>query len=256
MGLQRILLPCLVLLCGPGAASGLHRPAVPKITFTHSGLLEVYCGRVSPWKPDPAAMAELDRRLPEFTNIWEAEGPRLLAESARLTQMPYRFAESVATLHACPDMPSPSAPLAIAAARYTVAAGGGAESGLVSKLKPGDAVPKLPPQPLSDFVYTVWHEATHRYVQDIVDARGGTTPLLAKYAAEPRVVLHHLHLLALERLVWRAIGREAESRRREQEDLAKGYKLNVRAWSIVEQEGPEAFLRELRPVGPRGRNRN
>jgi hypothetical protein len=233
----------------PAAIVEPATPEVPAVTFSHSGLLEGYCANWSPAKPDPAAIAEVTRRLPEFQAAWDREGPALMRETVRVTGEPYRFKETIAVLHACPDMASLSYPLVIAVARYTDAAGGAAESGLVLRAARAGKLPlqKLPPKPIDDFADTVFHELQHRYITELIRRYpGGETPLMVKYAKESANTRHHLHLFAIERLVRRNLGSLAtyEAGRKRVRD--NGYQGYIRAYEIVDAEGPDRLVAELR----------
>ena len=115
--------------------------------------------------------------------------------------------------------------------------------------QPKASLPKLPPLPMSDFVYGVWHEVMHRYVNDAIAALpGGTTPLLRKYADSNPVIRAHLHMFAIETLLWRKLGREVETEERIAEKKARGARAYSRAYEIVALESPEALVAELRPA--------
>jgi hypothetical protein len=241
------------LLLGMAAAliAAADPPAAeyPAIRFVHPQLIERYCATWSPAKPDPAAMAEVTRRLPEFQAAWDREGPALMRETVRLTGQPYRFKEALAALHACPDLSSMSSPMMIAAARYTEAAGGGAESGLVVRAAKAGKLPfaKLPPRPLADFTATVFHEVQHRYAYDLVSGfPNGMTPIMAKYANEHVVTRNHLHLFAIEKLVRQKLGSSAVYEAGRQRMRENGYTNYVRAHEIVEAEGAERIVAEIR----------
>ncbi len=228
----------------------LARPADqngPSVTITHLGLFERHC--IERFTPEPGAVDEIKARLPEFRAAWAAEGPELLRAAAKLTGHPFRFSETVATLQGCTGVPSMSAPLTIEAAPFTQAAGGKDVLVKVDGAAPARALlPKLPPQPIRKFVYSLWHELMHRYVSDSLAAIGpGTTPLLRKYAAEHNVTRNHLHLFAIERVLWRQIGRETEIAERIAEKKARRARYYERAYEIVEEEGAGAFIAEMRP---------
>lgn len=227
--------------------------ALPRVTFVHARLLEGYCGQVSAVKPDPAAIEEVTRRLPEFQAAWDRDGPVLMRATLEVSGVAYGFSERNYDLHACPDMSSMSSPPILAVARYTHAAGAGAESGLVRRaVESGRPWAKLPPRPISDFVYTVWHELAHKHVVDALGFASGQrpveTPFLKKYAAEPFTVRWHLHLFAIEKLALRKLGREAEYAARYERLKQSGYKNYVRARDIVESEGAEAIVADLQTI--------
>ena len=235
------------------APSPAHSAQLPRVTFVHARLLEGYCLQVSAAKPDPASIEEVTRRLPEFQAAWDRDGPALMRATVNVSGISYRFSERSYDLHACPDMSSMSSPPILAVARYTHAAGAGAESGLVRRaVEAGKPWAKLPPRPMSDFVYTVWHELAHKHVVDAFGFAPGQrpveTPLLKKYAAEPVTVRWHLHLFAIEKLALRKLGREAEYAARYERLKQSGYKNYVRTRDIVESEGAEAIVADLQTL--------
>lgn len=101
---------------------------------------------------------------------------------------------------------------------------------------------------MTNFVSVLWHEMSHRFVHDIRDRYPDRmTPLLAKYSAEPPVVLNHLHLYALEQLVYRQLGLQRDlDLIRSVQQKARNAAVTARALEIVAKETPEAFVRELR----------
>ena len=239
----------LLLLSGAlQAANPSTGVAVPLVKIDHSTLIERYCDSASAAKPDPAVSAELDARLSEFQAAWDKEGPQLLAEDVRLTGQPFRFHETIAALSACPDLPSMSLPLTINAVRFTRAYLSSA-SAPPQPVGLGRVGPPPGPRkvlPLSGFAAVLWHEVTHRFVHDIIFAKPGhTTPLLQKYKGESQITRSHLHLFALNQLIWRKLGREREFDAQEQSLRSRGIKAYVRALEIVRAEGAEKFVAEL-----------
>ena len=76
------------------------------------------------------------------------------------------------------------------------------------------------------FTCTVWHEIGHRYVDDILESSGGSPPLLIKYAGENQMIRFHLHLMALDKLVYTRLGRGAEYDARVAQKLRPGLRLS------------------------------
>lgn len=240
-------MPALLLAIAALAPSA---NSLPTLSFVHSGLIERYCASTSTVKPDEHVLAEIDEKMPEFRAAWAAEGPKLMAANVAATGRPYLFRETVATLHACRDMPSYSAPFLLAVAQFTATGASLAPVAIAGLERNGSRVaapasPGLPP--MSGFTYLVWHESTHRYINDIIDQLPGrTTPLLTKYATEDGVALSHLHLFALEQIVYRRLGREKEWAERNARLRARGFKSAVRAVDIVGIETAERLVAELR----------
>jgi hypothetical protein len=249
-GENMLLTTFSLMIVAPATGQSAH---LPRVAFVHARLLEGYCGQVSAAKPDPAAVEEVTRRLPEFQAAWDRDGPELMRATVDVSGIQYRFSERSYDLHACPDMSSMSSPPILAVARYTHAAGAGAESGLVRRaVDAGEKWAKLPPRPMSDFVYTVWHELAHKHVVDALGfapgQRPAETPILKKYAAEPPTVRWHLHLFAIEKLALRKLGRETEYAARYERLKQSGYKNYIRAREIVESEGAEAIVADLQTL--------
>ena len=235
-GMMIALAAALVAQPATGGAND-GAAALPRVTIVHQGLIERYCASASAQRPDPAVLEQVEARLPEFRAAWAERGPALMAASVEVTGQPHRFAETVATLHACPGMNSMSAPLLIDAGRYI----GRSDE---------DSAPDdpLPPRRLAHFAYTLWHELEHRHVGDILRSLPGrSTPLLERYRTEDRVTLNHLHLFAVEQLVLRGLGREEEFHARGLEYANRGNAPYARAYRIVVEVGAEAWVDELRP---------
>jgi hypothetical protein len=230
------------------AALVVAQPATPNVEIVHSGLIERYCADAAPQKPNPAVMAEIDQRVAEFQAAWAKEGPTWLAENVRITGRPYQFHETEATLSACPDIASMSAPLLINVVRFTRAYAASTEPPPRPAGLGGAAPPPGPRVSLSfgDFPHVLWHEVTHRYVHDIITSRPGrTTPLLQKYAGESQVTRSHLHLFALDMKISERLGRQADFDRQEEQVKQRGMRGYVRAIEIVRAEGPDKFIAEL-----------
>lgn len=206
----------------------------PRVLIVHQGLVERYCAASSGHEPAEGLAEQVSSRIAEFRDAWAALGPELMQATVAVTGAAYGFAETVATLHACPDMGSMSAPLLIDAGRY-LEAHDGEEAGQFTERE------------RRHFAYTLWHEIEHRHIGEMLRARGGSTPLLRAHAGESQVTLVHLHLLAIEQLVYRRLGREEEFHLRGRNYARQGNSAYARAYEIVLAEGAEALVAELRP---------
>jgi len=221
----------LVLLSSIGIVAGAE-PAYPEVTFQYSPIFDEPCAAATKQVIDPEAVKELQSRFSSFQETWRKDGPPLLGAVPELTGVSFRFRETKAALILC-DFPSMANPLMINVTRY---------------LK---ATAKEPVSPLAVFSNSIFHETLHRYVSDWLDTRGRTTPLLEKYRAEPTVVRAHLHLFAIERLVYRKLGREKDL------EMVIASQQAIPPWpafkrtrEIVEREKPESFLQEFQNTGP------
>ncbi|HVE77610.1 MAG TPA: hypothetical protein VNA89_02055 [Gemmatimonadaceae bacterium] len=221
-------LVAVLSLAGAPASAQPAAPDVPRVTFAVTPLLDGPCARLTGAAPDTVATRELRGRFEEFLGLWAAQGPPLLRAAVEATGRPFAFGETIAAMHLCPGLASMSLPLLVSMRRYlrTPPAGELADS-------------------LARFPAVVFHELLHRYVVDLIGSEPAT-PLWRKYAAEPAVVRWHLHLMAIEEVAFRRAGRE-----RELASVHTDYRRwpsYQRAREIVEAEGVEAFLAELRAL--------
>jgi len=214
-----------------GLFLGLALPAngsdIPWITLAYSPTFDEACAARLGQPLEPEAVEELNQLMPAFESAWLQDGPEWLAATRVTVGHPFSFREVTARLVTC-GIASRSRPVVINVRPHLQATAG----------RPAD---------LRQFASTVFHELLHQYVIDSLDGQAGDTPLLRKYAGEPAVVRDHLHLFAVEEAVYQRRGQSAELRAVEafQARLIGG-KLFGRAREIVEAEGIDAFLAELR----------
>jgi hypothetical protein len=201
---------------------------VPVVTVDYSNLLDMACSQRANITLDTALVAHLLRALPMYEEQWSASGPALLREEAAVIGRPFGFHEVRAAIITC-GVPSMSFPVILNAGSFRRA--------------PTEA------DEASVFVNTLWHEISHRQIDEIIRRLpGARTPLLVKYAAEPPVVLNHLHLYAVQELVYGRLNRMAEVQAAiAVEQQLRNRVIFDRAHQIVAVEGAEAFVRELRP---------
>ena len=216
----------LVLLSSLAVAANAE-PAYPEVTFQYSPVFDDACADATKQPINPEAVKELQSRFASFQDAWRKDGPQLLAAVPELTNVPFRFRETKAAL-ILGGFPSMANPLMINVTRYVKATAHGS------------------PAPLEVFSNALFHEILHRYVTDSIGTRPHATPLLEKYATEPKVVVGHLYLFAIEALVYRKLGREKDL----EAVLASQQTIPLwpafkRAREIVEKEKPESFLREF-----------
>jgi len=228
----RTITAFLVLLSSIAVGAGATEPAYPEVTFQYSPVFDDACADATKQKIDPEAVKELQSRFASFQDAWRKDGPQLLGAVPELTNVPFRFRESKAALVLC-DFPSMANPLMINVNRYLKVTAQG------------------PAAPVEVFSNALFHETLHRYITDWLGTRGHTTPLLEKYKAEPKVVLTHLHLFAIEALVYRKLGREKDLEAViVSQQAIPPWPSFKRAREIVEKEKPENFLQEFRQEAP------
>lgn len=228
----RLGVATLALLTGTlpaGTAPAAESGDVPRVDVVYNSGFDEGCAFRVQEPLDPEAVTELDELMPRLEAAWQRDGPVLLMATRDVVGMPFRFQKTTARVLTC-GVASRSHPLAINVRPYLRATAGGRRTAL--------------PQ----FARTVFHEVLHRYVMELMAQRGlRDTPLLRKYGSEPEEVRDHLHLFAIEEVVYRRAGREGELEDVEsfEAGLVKA-RLFARSRQIVRAEGAQAFLDELR----------
>lgn len=196
----------------------------PQLFFNYSNLYDDVCTGGNSKEIDPVWAEEAEHRTAEFATLWEKNGPSLLNQLLDDFQKGFSRKEITATLSVCPQS-SISNPLVINVKPY---------------LK--TFMPQYPSWPDHAFVDAVFHELIHNWLDENL---AWPTPLIKKYKNEPPVVLNHLHLMAIQRLVY-----DEQKRDDLQQWIADLYSKDEddygRAWQIVEKEGPAAFIAELK----------
>jgi hypothetical protein len=240
---RRALTPATLALIGTALAAPLgaqsRRDAspnaavadVPSVALDYSPLLDGACAQRSSRPLDSTLVAHVIATVPAYRAQWAARGPALLRAEVAVTGQPFAYHEARPAIVTC-GLPSISFPLVLNAQSF----------------QRGRALAGSDAGEMTLFVNTLWHEMSHRHVDDILQRQPGhTTPLLTKYAGELPVVVNHLHLYAIQELVYRRLGLSPEV------DLAIGVEKQLmnhasfdRAHEIVAREGADAFVRELR----------
>jgi hypothetical protein len=97
--------------------------------------------------------------------------------------------------------------------------------------------------PMLSFVQLSFHEWIHLYLESFYDFK---SPIFEKYKDETFNVKAHLHLMALEKAVYLKLKREdfLNSANNVYRNVIKGD--YSRSWEIIEKDGFESFLVDLR----------
>ena len=181
-----------------------------------------------------AAKREAEQRLPEFQRAWAQYGPRWLDQTAKLVGHPFKFQEELGTLIVCQGHPwGTSYPLTI---------------NLEWFLSAYDGKYRSDPRWEELFAERVYHEVLHRYIRDLLGPGKGEpfreTPLMLRYAKEPLLTRTHLHVMAIERLLFQKLGKaDLPPILRADHQHAPAY---ARAYEIVDEVGADAVLADLR----------
>lgn len=213
----------------------------PEITLDWVGVHEqTLCNAPADLTRFEAAKREAEQRLPEFQKAWARHGPVWLSRTEKLIGREFQYQEALTTLTVCADQPwGTSYPLTTNLEWFLSAYDG-----------------RYRNHPLWEelFAERVFHEVLHRYIRDIVGRGAGQpmrdTPIMAKYSSEPFVTRAHLHIVAIERVLFGPpLGRsELLSILRQDHQDAPAY---ARAYQIVDKEGTDAVIADLRSASSR-----
>jgi hypothetical protein len=180
------------------------------------------CGQLLHTEINPEWVREAVHRLPEFQAAWDRQGPKYLKVVFKEIGLEFPYREMQAVLTVCP-VSTMSMPLMINVKSFLSSA--------------------EHPSPKDDFAEKVFHELMHHYVSPVMP----TSTLRKKYGDESPVVFVHLHVMALEKFVLEKLGKTEELQYLDAEyrtDPPPSY--YSRAWEIVNREGYQAFLNELK----------
>lgn len=208
-----------------------QRISYPEVTLEYSPIFDAPCVEITKQSIEPEAVKELENRLDSFREHWRKDAPKLFGTTVKITGVKFQFRETKAALYLCQGFGySMSLPLLINM-RYFISA------------IQGERVSGMP-----QFSYLVFHETLHRYVSDrIKSLPDSTTPLLTKYRGEPLPVRNHLHLFSIMNEVYRKLDRQKDlDAVIAFEQTLKTAPILKRAREIVDKEGAEAFIREIR----------
>lgn len=178
----------------------------------------------------PSVVAEARTELPHFQSAWDAAAGPLLGTTVREVGRPFERTEVTASLMVCPKLINMGTPILITYWPFLEITTNGA------------------PLPVLYFNGIVFHELLHQYVNAAIGTALDATPLMRKYASEPPLVLKHLHVDSVQKLVYLALGRDADLDAIVQSDSSRFGADYQRAWTIVNDlEDYRAFAAELRP---------
>ena len=227
-------LTLLVIFAGPVSSPGeatrdstAGREALPRVHLLYpapdGSVFDRNCSDILRTSEaiDRRWVQEAVRRAPEFQRRWDAEGPLYLATTFEAIGQRFPYAEMQAALTVCP-IASMSLPLLVNVRGFLASAGNR--------------------QPDWFFPLLVFHELMHTYTREV----NVSSALRAKYAAEVPLTLNHLHVLALEKFVLTALGKVEELHWLDHDYRTQAPAGYRRAWEIVNAEGVEPFLAELR----------
>lgn len=211
----------------------------PKLFFEHGYVFDQSCQTDSKQPITEAMENELDQRLPDLQKLWEEKGTDLLTATIDITKHDFGRREESVTLILCPWFAPMSQPLMLRVRSYLKSATEKGNKNFYTTLRPDFY-----------FVSQVYHELLHRYLDHNFETMGlinpSRSPLANKYRKENKGVLIHLHLLALQKAVYLKVHRDDDLQKIIQFDSEIPGDIYKRAWEIVNKEGYDKFLDELK----------
>lgn len=209
--------------------------SIPPVRFDYSETYDETCARgfgymdleEAPKKSErlkPEWVEELKKRLPEFEQAWNQQGPSFLQILHGRFRTGFRDPIYVAYLSACESTPSMGFPLILNVSRFL--------KSFRAKKKPRD---------LKYFPVNLLHELLHVWLRANLPA---STPLLKKFASENRTTRNHIHLIALQREIFAKLHRSDLLAFIERDYVRMGGS-HKKAWDLVESEGIEKILDEV-----------
>src|SRR6516225_7556403 len=220
------MLKCLIsvflLAAGCLISSQPAQPPVIEILYPPGGsLLDRLCKSGFKRPVNDEALSAAVRQRPVFQKQWDAEGPVYLNAAMGEIGLDFPYREMQATLTVCLPA-STSVPLII------------------------DVRPFLPTAtkraPDWEFAEVMFHELMHMYVSPVLER----SALMQKYKDEPLTARYHLHVMAMEEMTLRKLNMLDRLKTIDQEYRNGPDHAYKRAWEIVEMEGYQRFIGELK----------
>lgn len=171
--------------------------------------------------------AQLKKELPHFVRAWQQAAPKLFGEVFSAFKRGFKSSKRTASVYLCHNSSYGSDWFLILGLRYYL-----------------DPEPWLRPTSKEDtFVDLVFHELLHVWIDENIS---GKSALLKKYRHEHEYVRDHIHLMAIQKMVYLKLNRLDMV-----DHIDEGYrKLSLpeyrRAWEIVNDiEGYEAVIQDI-----------
>lgn len=209
----------------------------PRITFRYDSRIDQYFCPVArslrvPMNSIPVDVSfdrlrqDLTTELPRLQKLWDEQGPVLLKAASEMLHSKFSYEQDETLLFFCPSFPSWAKPRMISVWQY---------------------MPSVPAENRwqnVEFVDVVFHEHLHMLINRLLGWKL-KSPILEKYKNEALFTKIHLHLYAVQKSVYLNLGmnREWQLIRGRNSTFPPQYRRSV---EIVEQEGTQAFVDELR----------
>jgi hypothetical protein len=201
--------------------------AQTKIFVEYAGIFDQECAPKLNFRISDDQIKEVYEKIPEFQAALDKDAPMLLEAAKTLIGKPYLRRELTLSTTLCGFVPMAN-PFMVNVRPYLKSTSGNL--------------------PMISFAQISFHEWIHLYLASFYDFNSS---LLVRYKKEKWGVLTHLHLMAIEKAVYTHL------KRQDFLDSADHVYKNVikndyaRSWEIIEAEGFEPFLAELKSLPQR-----
>jgi hypothetical protein len=208
-----------LLLSAASASAG-----TPPVQLLYADGFDAVCAQQTKYSIQPAWIAEVNQRLPEFQREWQKRGEPLLRATEQVVGKKFHERAFQVSLSVC-SFPSMAEPLLINA-RFSL------------KSFIADALP------VDVTVSIIFHELLHRYLSGRMPQRSA---VLARSAGEDDTVQSHLHLFAVQKAVYLRLGLRDTLERVIVKDRQLPNKSYGRTWDMLDDGGTySALIGELK----------
>lgn len=175
--------------------------AIPNVKIEYSYALDMFCPqKVDPevLTPEQAALiekipiyrVELLSKLAWLQNQWDSQGQPLLKATVKNIGKPFTIQDLQAAVFLCPRFPFMGTPLSLNVMSY-----------LESSARDIPGLGK--PMSIFFFVSTTFHEILHKYINAILEKQPSA---ILRQTSDSDLYKAHLHLFALQKLVFESLG--------------------------------------------------
>ena len=217
-----------------GILSALSANAAPKLFFVEGYNFNVDLCAAGSQNEQPSRAAAL-KAIKILERDWVENGQILLKETEKLVQVPFGRKEVTFSYHVCPKSADTWAPPS------------NSMLPLLRVLSDRNHTQTELKKSLTLMRDTIWHELLHGYLHDhFFDVETPTTPLQRKYLKLPSAAFVHLHLMAIQQVIYKNLNRMKDA-----EALRDYYKKNLPeyyvGWNAVKDHSPSPheFIDEL-----------
>ena len=211
-----------ILIAALFTLSLTEKPAIPKLEFEYAGVFDQICAGKSGNTMDPKFVEMARSSTPRFQNYWDESAPNLMTTLFDMTGQEFYRKELTVYTTICDYVPM-SQPFLLNVQFW---------------------IQEDNDRNRRSVVQMTFHEFLHKYLVSVADWNK-IKLVHGEFKNEDASVKAHLHLMALEMLIYKSAGRQDlyDTADFVYKNLIKGsYK---KSWELVLEHGPEKFLEDL-----------